>query len=240
VRNVLTLTGKELRQMFLSPIAYAFLIALVSFVTFMFFRIFFLAGQASLTEFFMWFPLAFPIFVSGIVMRVWAEERKQGTLEFLLTSPAETWQVVTAKFLAGSTLVTLCVLLTLGVPYTVSLYGDLDPGPVWGGYLGTILMGSACVAIGMFCSAFTSDQIVSFLVSIIVLLALILAGHGFVQSEFEPGSTLAFIARHISPTTHFESIGRGVVDIRDIFYFLATIVVFLYLNTRVIDLRRWR
>jgi len=240
MRNVLTLTMKELRQMFLSPIAYAFLMVFIFFVTFMFFRIFFLAGQASLTEFFMWFPIAFAIFVPGIVMRVWAEERKQGTLEFLLTSPAETWQVVTAKFIAGSTLVSLCVLLTLGVPYTVAQYGDLDPGPVWGGYLGAILMGSTCVAIGMFCSAFTSDQIVSFLVSVIVLLSLILAGHGFIQSEFEPGSTFAFVARHVSPTTHFDSIGRGVVDIRDLFYYAATIVVFLYLNTRVIDLRRWR
>ena len=92
----------------------------------------------------------------------------------------------------------------------------------------------------MFCSAFTSDQIVSFLVSVIVLLTVILAGHPFIQSEFEPGSTFALIARHVSPTTHYDSIGRGVVDLRDLYYFGAAIVVFLYLNTWVIDLRRWR
>ncbi|MHC4409478.1 MAG: hypothetical protein ACYS0F_10785, partial [Planctomycetota bacterium] len=96
------------------------------------------------------------------------------------------------------------------------------------------------VAIGMFCSAFTSDQIVSFLVGVALLMALVLIGHPIVQSGMEPGSVTAKVFRVISPLTYFDSIGRGVVDIRDLYYFGAMTVIFLYLNTRVIDLRRWR
>ena len=238
--KVVALTGKELKQMFLSPIAYVFLMAFVVFCTFFFFRVFFLQNQASLAGFFFWVPIAFSVFVPGVVMRMWAEERRQGTLEFLLTSPVETWQVVISKFLAGASLVTACMLLTLIVPYTVGKYGPLDHGPVWGGYIGSVLFGLSCLAVGMFCSAFTEDQIVSFLVSVFVLLALVLIGHPFVQTMLEPGSQFAYVARAISPYTHFESIGRGVIDIRDIYYYCGAITVFLYLNTVVIDLRRWR
>ncbi|MHC4339817.1 MAG: ABC transporter permease [Planctomycetota bacterium] len=238
--SVITLTWKEVRQIFLSPIAYAFMLVFVFFVTFMFFRTFFLAGQVSMAQFFDLFPIAFAVVIPGITMRMWAEERKQGTIEFLMTSPIRTWHIVTGKFLAGLTLVAACLALTLYVPYTVDRFGDLDSGPVWGGYLGALLMGGTCIAIGMFCSSFTQDQIVSFLVSVVVLLALVLVGVPFIQSEFTPGSAFGIFSRAVSPTTHFESIGRGVIDLRDLYYFGAMIVLFLYLNARVIDLRRWR
>lgn len=240
MRSVGTLALKEIRQLFLSPIAYAFMVVFVFFVTFMFFREFFLVRQVSLQGLFSWFPLAFAVVIPGITMRMWAEERKQGTIEFLLTAPVETWHIVLGKFLAGLALLSLCVLLTLLVPYTVAHFGDLDPGPVWGGYLGSILMGGTTIAIGMFLSAFTQDQIVSFLVGVTVLLALVLLGHNYVASEFTAGSWFGAFAQVISPTTHFESIGRGVVDLRDVYYFVAIAALFLYLNARVIDLRRWR
>ena len=238
--SVLTLARKEMRHIFLSPIAYAFLIVFVLFVTYMFFRTFFLYREATMAGLFYWFPLAFAAVIPGITMRTWAEERKQGTLEFLLTSPIETWHIVLGKFLASMALVTLCVLLTLLVPYTVGKFGDLDPGPVWGGYIGALLMGGTCIAIGMFCSSFAEDQIVSFLVSLIVLLALVMLGLPFIQSEFSPGSFFGKFARICSPTTHFESIGRGVIDLRDIYYFVATTGLFLYLSAQVIELRRWK
>jgi len=238
--RLFTLTVKELRQIFLSPIAYVFLAFFVGFVNVMFFRWFFAAGQATMGLFFTWFPLAFSLVLPAMVMRMWAEEWRQGTMEFLLTSPLESWQIVGAKFISGATMVLLCVLLTLMVPYTVAHYGDLDPGPVWGGYIGAVLMGCACLAIAMFFSAFTSDQVVSFLLSTFVLMALVLIGMSFVQSELEPGSTFGRIAGIISPATHFDSIGRGVIDIRDVFYYGAVTVFFLFLNTLVIDLRRWR
>ena len=238
--KVVSLTGKELKQMFLSPIAYAFIMVFAFIVTFFFFRTFFLERQASMTWFFGLVPIAFIFFVPGVVMRMWAEERRQGTLEFLLTGPVQTWQVVIAKFVAGAVLIAACLAVTLLVPYTVSKFGPLDTGPVWGGYIGSLLLGMACLAVGMFCSAFTEDQIVSFLVSISVLLGLMAIGHPYIQTMFEPGSTLATVARKISPFTYFESIGRGVIDIRDVYYYSGAIVVFLYLNTVVIDLQRWR
>jgi ABC-2 type transport system permease protein len=238
--SVLTLARKELRQMFLSPIAYAFLIVFVFFVTFMFFRSFFLVQETSMAGFFGLFPIAFAIVIPGMTMRMWAEERKQGTIEFLLTSPIETWHIVLGKFLAGLALVGACLVLTLLVPYTVGRYGNLDPGPVWGGYLGALLMGGTCIAISMFLSAFTQDQVVAFLPGVSVLLGLVLIGHPFIASEFGAGSAFGTFARVISPTSHFESIGRGVIDIRDIYYFVVMIAFFLYLNVRVIDLRRWR
>jgi len=240
MRSTFVIAGKELKQLFLSPIAYAFLVVFVFFVTFMFFRVFFLVRQTTLAYFFEWFPLAFAVVIPGITMRMWAEERKQGTIEFLLTSPIETWHIVAGKFLAGLVLVTLCIVMTLLVPWTVSKFGNLDPGPVWGGYLGAVLMGGTLIAIGMFLSAFTQDQIVSFLVSVVVLLSLVMLGHNYIASEFTGGSTFGAFARVISPTTHFESIGRGVIDLRDIWYFVSLTVLFLYLNARVIDLRRWR
>ncbi len=240
MRSLLVLARKEIRQIFLSPIAYAFLLVFVFFVTFQFFRTFFLIEIAAMDRFFYWIPFAYAVVIPGITMRMWAEERKQGTMEFLLTAPIETWQIVTAKFVAGLALVSLCVLLTCFVPYTVARFGPLDPGPVWGGYLGAILMGGTCIAIGMFCSAFTQDQIVSFLAGVSVLLTLVLIGSDWVLTELNPGSTFGAFARLVSPTTHFESIGRGVVDVRDLYYFGSMIALFLFLNTRVIDLRRWR
>lgn len=238
--SVVTLARKELRQIFLSPIAYAFLAVFTFFVTFMFFRTFFLIRETTLSGFFFWFPYAFAIVIPGITMRTWAEERKQGTIEFLLTSPIETWHIVVGKFLGGLVLVALCLVVTLLVPYTVARYGDLDTGPVWGGYIGGLLMGGSFIAIGMFLSSFTQDQIVSFLVTVTMLLAIVLLGHNFISSEFGPGSTFGAFARVISPTTHFESIGRGVIDLRDVYYYVAITALFLYANVRVIDLRRWR
>ena len=238
--SVITLARKELRQIFLSPIAYAFMLVFVFFVTFMFFRSFFLSQQVSMAQFFDLFPIAFAVVIPGITMRTRAEERKQGTMEFLLTSPVQTWQIVVGKFIGALALVTVCLLLTLLVPYTVGKFGDLDSGPVWGGYLGALMMGGTCIAIGMFCSSFTQDQIVGFLVGVSVLLTLVLIGAPFIQTEFSAGSAFGTFARTISPTTHFESMGRGVVDLRDVYYFVAMIVLFLYLNTRVIDVRRRR
>jgi ABC-2 type transport system permease protein len=240
MRSVFVLTTKELKQLFLSPIAYAFLAVFVFFLKIIFFRTFFLRAQATMDVFFSYVPLAFAIVIPGITMRMWAEERKQGTIEFLLTSAIETWHIVLAKFLAGLVLVLGCMVMTLYAPVTVAGYGPLDWGPVVGGYLGGILMGGTFIAIAMFLSSFTQDQIVSFLVSLVALLLLVLIGDPFFTSEFGPGSWMGAIARWISPTSRFDSIGRGVIDLRDLYYFAAMMTLFLYLNVRAIDMRRWR
>jgi ABC-2 type transport system permease protein len=240
MRSVFVLAWKEIRQIFLSPIAYTFLSVFVVFVTFFFFRDFFAISQATMDGFFGLFPIAFAVVIPGLTMRMWAEERKQGTIEFLLTSPIETWHIVLAKFLAGLVLVILCALMTLYVPLTVGSFGPLDAGPAVGGYLGSIFLGATFIAVGMFLSSFTQDQIVSFLLGAIVLLGLVLIGHPIVTDEFTPGGWMAGFARAVSPTTRYQSIGRGVIDVRDLFYFVAMTAFFLYLNVRAIDLRRWR
>jgi ABC-2 type transport system permease protein len=134
----------------------------------------------------------------------------------------------------------LCTVITALVPYTVHAFGPLDWGPVIGGYLGSVLLGATFIAVAMFLSSFTQDQIVSLLLGVIVLLTLVLIGHPIVSDEFTPGGWAASFARAISPTTRFQSIGRGVIDIRDLYYFFAMTTFFLYLNVRTIDLRRWR
>ncbi|MFI5402818.1 MAG: ABC transporter permease [Planctomycetota bacterium] len=240
MRSVLNLAWKEIRQIFLSPIAYTFLSVFVFFVIFFFFRDFFAVSQATMDGFFGLFPIAFSVVIPGLAMRMWAEERRGGTIEFLLTSPIETWHIVLAKFLAGLALVVLCVVMTLYVPWTVSEFGPLDKGPVVGGYLGAIFLGATFIAVAMFLSSFTQDQVVSLLVGAIVLLALVLVGHPIVTDEFSPGGWAASFTRAISPTTRYQSIGRGVIDVRDLFYFVAMTGFFLYLNVRAIDLRRWR
>jgi ABC-2 type transport system permease protein len=240
MRSVLNLAWKEIRQVFLSPIAYTFVSVFVCFVTFFFFRDFFLVSQATMDGFFGLFPILFAVVIPGLTMRMWAEERRGGTIEFLLTSPIETWHIVLAKFLAGLALVVLCAVMTLYVPWTVAGFGPLDWGPTVGGYLGAIFLGATFTAVAMFLSSFTQDQIVSFLLGAIVLLALVLVGHPIVSDEFTPGGWAASFARAISPTTRYQSIGRGVIDVRDLFYFVAMTGFFLYLNVRAIDLRRWR
>ncbi|MFQ5845513.1 MAG: ABC transporter permease [Planctomycetota bacterium] len=240
MRRTLTIARKEIRQSFVSPIAYAFLVVFVLFVTFMFFRVFFLVEQVSMSGFFGLFPIAFAIVIPGITMRSWAEEQKQGTLEFLLTAPVEPRHVVMGKFLAAMTLVVVCLLLTLLVPVTVSHFGDLDPGPVWGGYLGALFMAATCISIGMFFSSFTQNQIVAFLVSVSVLIGLVLVGDSYIQSEFGGGSFWGGLFRAVSPTPHFDSIGRGVIDLRDLFYFAGMSGLFLFLNVQAVHLKRWR
>jgi len=240
MRSILNLAWKEIRQVFLSPIAYTFVSVFVCFVTFFFFRDFFLVSQATMDGFFGLFPILFAVVIPGLTMRMWAEERRGGTIEFLLTSPIETWHIVLAKFLAGLALVVLCVVMTLYAPVTVSGFGPLDWGPTVGGYLGAIFLGATFTAVAMFLSSFTQDQIVSFLLGAIVLLALVLVGHPIVSDEFTPGGWAASFARAISPTTRYQSIGRGVIDVRDLYYFVAMTGFFLYLNVRAIDLRRWR
>ncbi|HEX5138584.1 MAG TPA: ABC transporter permease [Planctomycetota bacterium] len=240
MRSVVVLSWKEIRQIFLSPIAYTFLSVFVVFVTYLFFSSFFLYGQATTDGLFAYFPIMFAIVIPGLTMRMWAEERKQGTIEFLLTSPIETWHIVVAKFLAGLVLVVLCALTTIYVPVTANQFGPLDWGPTIGGYLGSIFLGATFIAVAMFLSAFTQDQIVSLLLGVIFLMTLVLIGHPIVTDQLSPGGWLVHIFRTISPMTRYESIGRGVIDIRDLFYFFAMTVFFLYLNVRAIDLRRWR
>ena len=183
-------------------------------------------------------PWVFLFFVPAITMRLWAEEKKIGTMELLMTLPIKDGEAVLGKFAAALGLLGLALALTFPLPIIVSTVGNLDWGPVFGGYLGSILIGAAYLSIGVFVSSLTENQIVAFILSVVGIFALYMIGSDIVI--FSLPSSMAPIMEYLSLGTHFESIGRGVIDLRDIVYYVSVIVFFLYLNVRFIESRKWR
>jgi ABC-2 type transport system permease protein len=236
--NVFAIARREFQGYFNSLIAYVFLVIYLLLTNWLFFRVFFLNGQANMRLMFDIIPWVFLFFVPAITMRLWAEEKKIGTMELLMTLPVKDGEAVLGKFTAALGLLGLALALTFPLPVIVSTVGNLDWGPVFGGYLGSILIGAAYLAIGVFISSLTENQIVAFILSVVGIFALYMIGSDIVV--FSLPSSMAPIMEYLSLGTHFESIGRGVIDLRDIVYYLSVIVFFLYLNVRSIESRKWR
>ena len=236
--GILSMTKKELRSAFLSPVALIFIGIFLLITLFSFFTQsrFFIRGIADVRPLFEWMPLLLIFLVSAMSMRAWSEESRAGTLELLLTLPIRSSELVLGKFFAGLSLVAVSLALTLPLPWSVAQLGPLDFGPVWGGYIASLLLASAYLAIGLFVSAMTENQIVS------LMLSLLLCGlFYFVGSE----TLLAFVSQNtgellaaLGTGTRFESIERGVLDLRDLFYLLSITGFFLYLNTIAIERKR--
>jgi ABC-2 type transport system permease protein len=234
---VLSIARKEFRSYFQSTIAYIFITLFLVLSQWIYFSGFFVMNQATLRDFFDLVPLVFLFFVPAVTMRMWAEEQKLGTAELLLTFPLRDREVVLGKFLASFAFVSLSVLLTIPLAITVAALGDPDNGAMVGGYLGCLLLGGAYIAIGLWVSSMTQNQIVAFLVSLILCFLLYIAGSGLVLGSV-PRWLVPFFA-NLSLGYHFDSITRGVIDSRDILYYLSIIGFFLFLNVRVIESRRW-
>ena len=237
MRNVMGIYKRELRSYFDSPIAYIFIIVFLLLSSWLFFRSYFLYNQAELRSFFSLLPWIFLFFVPAVSMRLWAEERKMGTLELLMTLPVRDGEVITGKFLAGLSLVAGTVLLAFPLAGITAYLGDPDVGPIIGGFVGAILLGGAYLAIGMFISSLTENQIVAFIVGVVVCFLMFIAGEAFVL--FNAPAGLAPLLRFIGLGAHFESISRGVIDSRDVIYYLSVIVFFLFLNKLSLEGRRW-
>ncbi len=235
--TVLSIFKKEFRAYFLSPIAYVFTTVYLMVTNFLFFQGFFIINQADMRGYFGLLPWVFLFFVPAITMRIWAEEKKLKTLELLLTWPVSDFAVVVGKFLASFAFLTIVILLSITVPITVALLGNPDMGPIIGGYLGALLMGGAYLAIGLWVSSLTENQIVAFIVGVVVTFALFIVGNQFVTMAVP--SALVPIFSYLGLGNHFDSIGRGVVDSRDIVYYLSIIGFFLFLNVRSIESRKW-
>ena len=233
----LTIARKEFRSYFQSPIAYIFITVFLALTHFFFFRGFFVVAQATMREFFALIPIVFLLFVPAITMRLWAEERKLGTMELLLTFPVKDWEVVLGKFLASFGFLAAALACTLPLAITVAVLGNPDNGAVIGGYLGSLLLGGTYLALGLWISALTSNQIIAFILTAASCFALYIIGEPMVLSAV-PDSLAAFTA-NLSVGYHFDSIGRGVVDSRDILYYLSVIGFFLFLNIRSIESRKW-
>ena len=230
---------KEITLFFASPIAYLFLAAFAGVTLFTFFwgEAFFARNIADVRPLFEWMPLLLIFLTSTLTMRLWSEERRTGTLEHVLTQPVPLWHFVVGKFLGCVALLLIALLITLPLPITVSILGDLDWGPVMAGYLATLLLGAAYLSIGLYVSARSDNQIVS-LISAVALCGLFyLLGSKTITDFF--GNTAGEWLRLLGTGSRFESITRGVIDLRDLYYYASLILVFLALNAFALERERW-
>jgi ABC-2 type transport system permease protein len=190
--------------------------------------------NASMDGFFGNMPFLLLFFASGMAMRLLAEERGQGTIEMLLTMPVRDWEVVAGKYLAALGLLAVGLLASLPYAITVSQLGPLDWGPVWGGYVGTLLLGGTYLAVGMFASALTKNQIVALLLGVAICLGLF-----FLDSFGALGKPLGPIFQYASPRYHFQGIARGVIELRNLVYYVSAIGIALVATTQVLESRKW-
>ena len=241
--SILTIIRRELGSTFTSPVAYVFLVMFLVLTGFFTFMIggFFVRNEADLNSFFFWFPWLFLFLVPAVGMRQWAEERRQGTLELLFTMPVSVPEAVLGKFLAGWIFLGIVLILTCPIVFTVCYLGDPDPGPMVTGYTGSFLLAGAYLAVSGMTSAFTRNQIVSFITSTVLCLLLVLAGFppvtGLLLKWGAPSGVLDFAAG-LSVFYHFDGMQRGVFDLRDIVYFLSLMVLALVITGVALKNRR--
>ncbi|MBV8030467.1 MAG: ABC transporter permease subunit [Betaproteobacteria bacterium] len=237
MKIVWTLVKRELGAYFASPIAYVFLVIFLLLTGFFTFTAgnFFERGEASLAAFFGWHPWIFLVVVPAVGMRLWAEERRSGTLELLLTLPIATWQAILAKFLASWLFLGLALFLTFPAVLTVNVLGSPDNGVIAAGYLGSFLLAGTYLAITCMTSAMTRNQVVAFIVSIVICLFLVLAGFNPVTDLLVRWASPAVVdtIAAFSVVTHFDGLQRGVIDTRDLVYF-ASVIGFSLFATSVI------
>jgi ABC-2 type transport system permease protein len=237
-KTIWVLFKKELMGYFNSPIAYIFIAVFLIAGNWLFFQNFFIYQQATMREYFALLPWIFLFLSPAVTMRLWAEEKKSGTIEFLLTLPITTWQAVLAKFFGALAFMIIALLLTFSIPVTISLMGHMDFGPMIGSYLGSIFLAGAYLSLGLFMSALTRNQIIAFVLGLVVCFAAFIIGSGFVLLAAPPA--IAPLLSFLGLGTHFDSIARGVIDSKDVVYYLSFIFLFLWLNAGVISKRAWK
>ncbi len=239
MRGLWTVAARELRGYVDAPVGAVFLIVFGAITCALFSGSFFLAERADLRGLFALLPQVMVVFVPAITMRLWAEDHRQGTSELLLTLPIPGWQVVLGKFVAAQVFLTLALATTLPAVVSVALLGDLDPGPVAGGYLGAWVMGCFFVALGLFASGLVRDQVVAFILAFVLSFAIYLAGTDLVALQLDAwtGDLGTFLSRYVGLAGRFAAIERGVVDLRDLLYFGLGTGLFLALNALWIRVR---
>jgi ABC-2 type transport system permease protein len=232
----LAITKRELRTYFNSPVAYIVVTVFMLLAGYLFFNTVFIEKQAEMRGYFGLTPMLFTFIIPAMTMRLIAEEKGTGTIELLITMPVRDWEVVVGKFLAALGLLAVLLGLTLVYAFTLSTIGPIDKGPTYGGYLGLLLMGGAYVAIGVMASSFTRNQIVAFILAFAISFSLYLFGRvvQIVPPALQP------IISFLSIDNHFESISRGVIDTRDVLYYLSVIAVSLVIATVSLESRKWK
>lgn len=215
---------KEFRTYFVSPIAYIVISIFLLVTGWFFFTTFFLYNQANLRNFFSLLPIIFSFVVPAVTMRLFSEELNVGSYEILLTMPVTFLDVVVGKFLSAVAFIAVMIAPTLSYPITVSFLGELDWGPVAGGYLGAVLLGASFSAIGLFASSLTRNQIIAFIIGMAICFSLVLVD----KMLFFLPQTLLGILSYLGADTHFQNISKGIIDSRDVLYFLSVCFVGLY------------
>jgi ABC-2 type transport system permease protein len=233
---------RELASYFATPVAYVFIIIFLVLAGWFTFYIggFYERGQADLAPFFSYLPWLYLFLIPAITMRLWAEERRSGTVELLLTLPVTMLEAVLGKFLAAWVFTGLALALTFPLWLTVNYLGDPDNGAILAGYLGSFLLAGGFLAIGACVSAATRNQVVAFILTVVICFLFLLSGHPGVLAAFSawaPDFLVSAIAS-LSFLTHFDAISKGVIDLRDLIYFGLVIAFFLAANAIILDLRK--
>lgn len=241
--NVMNVVLKrEFNSYFATPVAYIFIVIflVLSGVFTFYLGHFFERGQADLSAFFNFIPWLYLVLVPAVAMRLWSEERRSGTIELLMTLPVSTSQIVLAKFLAAWFFIGIALILTFPLWITVNYLGEPDNGVVLAGYIGSWLMSGGFLAVGSCLSALTKNQIIAFILTLVVCFLMVVAGFPIVQDVFSSWAPLWLVdgMAQLSFLTHFEAISRGVIDLRDFAYFLILIFAWLYATVIVVDMKK--
>ena len=242
MHSINVLFRRELSSYFATPLAYVYIVIFLMMTGVFTFYLgnFFERRQADLMPFFMFHPWLYLFLIPAVSMRLWAEERKTGTLELLLTLPVSLGQVVLGKFLAAWVFTGLALLLTFPMWLTVNYLGSPDNGVILASYLGSWLMAGGFIAVGSCMSAATSNQVIAFILSVVVCFLLVVAGYPIVLDAFQswaPAPVVDAIGA-LSFLTHFEAISKGVLDLRDVMYFLIMMAAWLLATAIVIDMKK--
>ncbi|MDD4873190.1 MAG: ABC transporter permease subunit [Kiritimatiellae bacterium] len=236
IRNCVAIFKREIKSYFQAPVAYVFMIVflvLTGFLTFSVTR-FYERQTADLQPFFFWLPWVFLLLVPAATMGLWSEERRAGTIELLLTMPITMFEAIMGKFLAAWLFIALNIGLTFPIIITTCYLGEPDTGAMIAGYLGAIMLAGAYVSVGMLTSSMTRSQVISFVLALVFCLLFVLAGWDPVTGAFSKWAPrLAELVASFSFMTHFESIQRGVIDLRDVVYY-ASVMTFMLVATHVV------
>ena len=242
MRNTFIIFKREFASYFATPLALVFIViflALAGLFTF-FLGGFYERGQADLAPFFNYHPWLYLFLMPALAMRLWAEERKSGTIELLMTLPITPWQAVIGKYLAAWAVAGVALALTFPIWITVNYLGDPDNGAIVTGYIGSLLAAGGMLAIGTCFSAVTRNQVIAFILAFVVCVVFIFSGFALVLDAFQswaPQPVIDAVAS-LSFLTHFGSIAKGVIDIRDLLYFVTVVVVWLMATAIVLDLKK--
>ncbi|OGY85990.1 MAG: hypothetical protein A2458_03870 [Candidatus Kerfeldbacteria bacterium RIFOXYC2_FULL_38_9] len=235
MKNFSALYKKELAAYYHSLLSYLFIVVFLVVLSWMSWQNLFLIGQATMRDFFTLLPWFYLFLLPALTMRSWSEEKRLGTMETLLTLPISDRKAVLAKFLAGATFLGVVLLVSLPLPFTLASLGNLDWGATATSYLGAWFFGLAYLALGQWISSLTKNQIVSFLVTIVICFVFLLLGLSFF---IDNGGLISKVFYFLSTLTHFQNLLKGVIDARDIIYYFSFILLFLYLNTLVLRKQR--